>query len=158
MRISFNDLQGYVGKSMADICENGFASAHDNHCAHFVSHVLGITSGLQCGVMAAKAKDRGVSIRCDEIYNRLATRGLWDGRRALANGTLLFVTSARNVSRGVMQNVPQKHVGIVFNGSVFNFSNPRHMVISDPSTDVFHARFKGLYAGGDIALFYGVVS
>jgi hypothetical protein len=157
MTITFADLNGYVGKTMADICENGFTSPHDNHCAHFASHALGIKYGLLCGTMAAHAKTRGGSIRCDEIYNRLTDRGAWDGKRALADGTLLFVLSARNVTRNVMQNVPQKHVGIVFSGQVFNFSNPQHIVIADPKIDDFHARFKARYSGDDIALFYGVV-
>jgi hypothetical protein len=157
MAITFADLQGYVGKSIDDICENGFTGAQHNHCAHFASHALGIQSGLLCGTMAVHAKSRGASIRCDEIYNRIANRGAWDGRRALVDGTLLFALSARNVTRNLMQNVPQKHCGILCGGKVFNFSNLRHVVVADASIDAFHARFKALYSGGDITLFYGML-
>ena len=35
------DLDNYVGKSIGDICQNGYTPLADNHSAHFVCHVLG---------------------------------------------------------------------------------------------------------------------
>jgi hypothetical protein len=156
MSVSLTDLQGYVGKSISDICSNGFASAAQNHCAHFVSHAHGIDLGLRCGDMTFKTKGTGASIRCDEIYNRLTLKGKWEDRPAISDGLLIFVISAGNVIDNRMTGVPQKHVGIHFAGMVYNFSNGQHKVVVDPSVEAFHHKFKHQYAGGDIALYYGV--
>lgn len=79
------------------------------------------------------------------------------GRPAeIDQGLLIFVLAARNVVGNTMLNVPQKHVGIHFDGKVYNFSNSQHKVVVDATVDAFHAKFKALYAGGDISLFYGV--
>jgi hypothetical protein len=37
-----------------------------------------------------------------------------------------------------------------------NFSNGQHKVVSDPTVVQFLSKFKGIYAGDDVALFYGV--
>lgn len=156
MTISIADLQAFVGKNIGAICSNGFDSAAQNHCAHFVSHALGIGLGMKCGDMTFKTKGTGASIRCDELYNRLSRRGAIDKTTTLADGTLVFVLSARNVRANMMANVPQKHVGIYHSNKVFNFSNSQHQVVAD-SLDRFHAKFKSIYAGGDVSLFYAVV-
>ena len=155
MPISLASLQAYIGKPIADICENNFASPTQNHCAHFVSHALNIRLGMLCGDMAFKTKKTGASIRCDELYNRLINRGPWQSRPALEDGLLLFVTSSKNVTNGAMANVPQKHVGIHHSGQVFNFSNSQHKVIADPSVEVFHEKFVSAYAGSGISLYFG---
>ena len=59
MSIALSDLQGNVGKSIGQICNNGFNSPSQNHCAHFVSHVLGIQLGTLCGDMAFKTRKTG---------------------------------------------------------------------------------------------------
>lgn len=156
MDISLATIQGYVGKRISDICPNGFSAASQNHCAHFVSHVHGIQFGMLCGDMAFKTKKTGASIRCDELYNRLTKKGKWDDRPELSDGLLIFVLSARNVMDGIMANVPQKHVGVYFEGKVYNFSNSQHKVVADVSVEAFHNKFKHSYAGGDVSLFYGV--
>lgn len=157
MSTTLTDLQNYVGKSIGDICGNGFSSSSQNHCAHFVSHVLEIQGGVLCGDMAWDTRKTGASIRCDEVYNRLSSKGKWEDRPAASDGLLIFVLSAANVVGGIMQNVPQKHVGIYFGGQVFNYSNSQQKVVADSSVEAFHGKFKTSYAGGDISLFYGVV-
>jgi len=156
MAVSLKALQDYVGKSIADICTNGFSSPTQNHCAHFVSHAHGIQLGMLCGDMSFKTRKTGASIRCDELYNRLNTKGKWDDRPTLSDGLLIFVLSARNVVNGMMLNVPQKHVGIHFSGKVYNFSNSQHKVVADATVETFHNKFKHTYAGKDISLFFGV--
>jgi hypothetical protein len=156
MPITAAELEAYVGLGIGQVCSNGFASASQNHCAHFVSHALGITLGMLCGDMKYATRRTGASIRRDELYNGLEKKGPWDQRPAIADGLLVFVVSARQVVDGVMRNVPQKHVGIRFGGKVFNFSNGQHKVVSDPTVEYFHGKFKSTYAGGDISLFYGV--
>lgn len=156
MAISLASLQGFVGKPISDICGNGFSSATQNHCAHFVSHALNIQLGMLCGDMSYKTRKTGASIRCDELYNRLTRKGKWDDRPERSDGLLVFVLSARNVVNGVMVGVPQKHVGILLGGKIYNFSNSKHKVVADPSIEAFHNKFKSSYAGGDISLFFGV--
>jgi hypothetical protein len=156
MSITLSTLQGYVGKSISDLCSNGFSSPAQNHCAHFVSHAIGIKLGMLCGDMAFKTRKTGASIRCDELYNRLALRGKWEDRPTMSDGILIFVLSAKNVVSGVMSPVPQKHVGIYYGGAVFNFSNSQKKVVADPSVDAFHKKFQSSYAGNDISLYYGV--
>lgn len=75
-----SNLQGYVGKSIGDICSNGFSSPNQNHCAHFVAHALKLKLGMLCGDMQFKTKGTGASIRCDEIFNRLTSKGPWEDR------------------------------------------------------------------------------
>ena len=156
MNISASALQAYVGKPIGKICSNGFNSTSQNHCAHFVSHVLGIKFGVLCGDMKFETRKTGASIRCDELYNRLSRRGLWQDRPQLADGILIFVLSAKYVSGNLMSNHPQKHVGVYHSGKVFNFSNSQGKVVVDLTVEAFHAKFKPIYSGGDISLFYGV--
>lgn len=156
MPASLPDLMAYVGKPIADICNNGFSSPSQNHCAHFVSHALDIQIGMLCGDMNFATRKTGGSIRCDELFNGLASTGPWEERPSIDNGLLIFVLSAGNVLNGRMLNVPQKHVGIHYAGQIFNFSNSQHKVVVDSSVEAFHHKFKHSYAGNDISLFYGV--
>lgn len=111
---------------------------------------------MLCGDMTYKTRKTGASIRCDELYNKLAQTGPWENRPTQADGLLIFVLSASNIRNDLMMNVPQKHVGIYFNGKVFNFSNSRHKVVADASVEAFHNKFKDTYDGNDISLFFGV--
>jgi hypothetical protein len=90
------------------------------------------------------------------LYNEILSKGPWEKRPAVADGLLIFVLNSQNVINGLMQNVPQKHVGIHFGGQVFNFSHSQHKVIVDPSVDAFHKKFKAAYAGANISLYFGV--
>lgn len=156
-KTSLSALQGYVGKGITDICTTSFDSATENHCAHFVSHVLDLSIGTICGSMKWATRGTGVSIRCDELYNGLTQKGKWEDRPTdKEDGMLVFVLSARGVSNGVMQAIRQKHVGILYDGKVFNYSNSKKKVVADASIDDFHEKFKKTYAGKDISLFFGV--
>ena len=149
-------MESYVGKGIGDICENGFASPDQNHCAHFVSHALGLKIGMLCGDMAFDTRKTGASIRCDELFNGLSKRGNWQDAPALTDGLLLFVTSATNVRANVMANVPRKHVGIIFGGNVYNFGNTEHRVRKEPTVESFRTRLGHAYHDPAIPLFFGV--
>ncbi len=41
-------LSSTLGKTISDFCENKFTNPADNHCAHYVCHVLEVTSGYTC--------------------------------------------------------------------------------------------------------------
>ena len=158
MTISLATLRTYVNKPMGDICLNGFTDPGQNHCAHFVSHVLNIQYGALCNVMSSGPRAQSATIRVNEIYNRLSNKGPWASKPSSADGLLIFVTSARNVSRAnVMAAVPRKHVGIHWGGQVFNFANAQHKVVEE-TVAAFHTRIQAAYsADNDVSLFYGVV-
>lgn len=149
-------LDALVGKGIGEICENHFDSASQNHCAHFVSHVLGLRLGLTCGGMTFRPPSRGASIRCDEVFNRLSQRGPWASAPALTNGLLLFATSSSNVINNQMANVPRKHVGNIFGGAVYNFGNSDHKVRKEATIEAFRSRMGHAYGDPQIGLFYAV--
>jgi hypothetical protein len=157
MAVCQSQLETYLGQSMADICPNHFSTPNQNHCAHFVSHAHDIQLGILCGDLAYETKNTGASIRCNELYNRLFLRGAWEERPYTKNGLLVFVTSARNVIGHFMTTAPQKHVGILCNRKVYNYSNSSQKVVADASVEDFHHRFKRAYRGNDISIFFGVV-
>lgn len=157
MAITQADLQGYVGKTIADLCSNNYSPADANHCAHFVSHVLGLTLGTLCGDLAYKTRRTGASIRCNELYNNLQTRGPWAEKPTASDGILIFVLSSNHVTNNQMGSVPQKHVGIHFGGKVYHYSNSQDKVVCDPTVEAFHNKFKSAYGGNSISLYYGVV-
>lgn len=157
MRIAKTDLDAWVGKPIGDLCQNNFTTPKENHCAHFVSHALGIRLATLCGDMKWATRRTGGSIRCNELYNALQWTGPWDERPIhLTDGMLIFVISARNMPKNVMQEVSQKHVGIHFAGHVYHFSNSKHKVVTDPTVGTFHNKFMHRYRGGDISLYFGV--
>ena len=159
MSITKSELDAWVGKPMGDLCQNNFTTPKENHCAHFVGHALGIQLGILCGDLGKKAITRhtGASLRCNELYNALQWTGPWDERPIhRADGMMIFVISARLIANNFMDRVPQKHVGIHFAGQVYHFSNSKHKVIVDPSVEAFHGKFKRVYRGGDISLYFGV--
>jgi hypothetical protein len=144
-------LDGFLGKSMAEICPNGFAANSDNHCAHFVSHVLGLRYGVTCQVMS-HGRQPGVTIRVQEIFPRCPTVGAWSLRPASLTACLVFITRVSNVSLAtkVMNNVPRKHVGIFLNGAIWHYSNSQHKVVKQRP-----AQFGLHYPAPDNGLFYG---
>lgn len=157
--LSFSVLESYVGKGIKNICTTSFDSSTENHCAHFVSHALSLNFGTLCGSMKWDTRGTGASIRCDELYNALVQKGEWAERPTIKeDGMLIFVLSASGVSNGVMQAIRQKHVGILYGGKVYNYSNSMNRVVADTSVSDFHDKFKKVYSAKDISLFYGVAT
>jgi hypothetical protein len=154
--IALKDLQGYVGKSIGQLCSNNYSATSQSHCAHCVSHILGIQIATLCGDMRYNTRKTGATIRCDELYNGLTRKGPWDQRPTPETGILIFCISAKSVIGGWMINVPQKHVGIYHSGKVFNYSNTLHKVVLDQSVQAFFNKLDAAYLADDIALFYGV--
>jgi hypothetical protein len=151
MPISASDLNAWLGKSIGGICGNSYANPNDNHCAHFVSHAMKYEFGYNCKV-AGSGKAPGANIRVQELFARCPAVGAWTGRPASLNPCLVFVTSAHNVHLGtkIMNNVPQKHIGIFLNGTIWHYSNAHHKVVTQLPEEFVHH-----YHGPDIALFYG---
>lgn len=109
MIIQKHQLDDYVGKSIAQICQNGYTDTGDNHCAHFVSHVLGYDFAFTCREMVKGAKSPGASLRVHDLFERCAKVGQWADLPKSVNACLIFVTDDKNVDlrNQRMRNVPR---------------------------------------------------
>ena len=149
--ITQQQLNAFVGKPIGEICPNGFDNDADNHCAHFVSHVLGYQFGVTCLTMS-HGQQPGANIRVQEIFPRCLTVGTWDSRPSTLTSCLVFITRASNVNLAtkVMNNVPRKHIGIFVGGSIWHYSNSQHKVVRQTPEQFSHH-----YTPPDNAMFYG---
>lgn len=147
------NVAGFVGKNINQICGNGFHNPAENHCAHFVSHVLGFDFSFNCRGMSGGSKPAG-NIRVQEIFPRCAKVGKW-ADADLSRTQLIFVTRAANVNLAnkTMINIPAKHVGIYHQGKVYHYGNTADKVTVDtPAT--FKTKFDGAYGPGQ-GYFFG---
>lgn len=149
--ITQHQLIGYLGKPIADICQNGYTGVHDNHCAHFVSHALGYQSGVTCRMMGT-GKGPAATLRVQDLFAKCRSAGAWSLRPASLTPCLVFITRAANVnlSSKVMTNVPRKHVGIFTDGFVWHYSNSQQRVVRQTP-----AQFAQHYPAPDNAMFFG---
>ncbi|WAD28840.1 hypothetical protein OS670_21350 (plasmid) [Pseudomonadaceae bacterium T75] len=147
-------LSDTLGKSITDFCQNGFSDPDDNHCAHFVCHVLSLDVGYSCRTHTG-GKRPSACIRVQELFSVCPQVGNWGDT---PQGTcLVFVTDRANVDLAdhVMRNVPKKHVGIFSDGVIYNYSNKQDIVVRQPP-EAFLERFKNTY-GGNQALYFGTL-
>jgi hypothetical protein len=110
-------LDSFVGKSIEDICPLGFGKIGDseNHCAHFVGHVLKLTSavvqGLTCAGMVSTGKKHpqaGAVIRVNNIFNCCENIA-----QPASLGCLAYYTVKSNIAKsGLMGDMSHKHVGV----------------------------------------------
>ena len=145
-------LSQTVNKTIGDLCRNNFNTATDNHCAHFVCHVLELDDGYDCKTHK-NGSHKGACIRVQELFAVCPQVGSWNN--APQGMKIVFVTDSGNVDLAAhtMRNVPKKHVGIFSDGYVYHYSNTQDVVIRQKPED-FLTRFQGAY-GGNQKLFYG---
>jgi hypothetical protein len=155
MAITETELVASLNKTISDFCAIGFTNSKDNHCAHYVSHMLNLHFGTLCDLSFDGRNRAAVSIRCDEIYNRLASRGAL-GSTTPSNGWLIFATPTFNVIGDTMGNNKKKHVGIYFNAKVYNYYNDDDQVRAD-TLERFHDRLKRAYSDPKLGLYYAAV-
>lgn len=152
--LTLEQLDSWLGKGMKDICLNGYAKEADNHCAHFVSHVLNLGFGYTCRNHVG-GEQPGANLRVHEIFDRCpSTQEINQCGGGLTG--IIFVSGQRNfVSKGgstSLTNVPRKHVGLLLNDTVWHYSNTQEKVIKQPSSQfLFH------YAGQTNALWLGTL-
>lgn len=151
--ISQSALAGYLGKSMSQICPNGYADPNDNHCAHFVSHAIGFRFGLTCGQMKT-GPGPSANIRVQEVFHQCPAVGAWSQKPVVLVSCLVFITNSSNVDlkNRIMTNVPRKHIGIFSNGSIWHYSNSKHSVVSQTPD-----QFSNHYPAPSNSMFYGRV-
>lgn len=149
--ITQHQLDGYVGKSIGEICQSGYTSSADNHCAHFVAHALGYHFGVTCQIMG-NGKGPGASLRVQEIFPKCPSVGVWSLRPASVQACLVFILRASNVNLAgkLMANVPRKHVGIFMGGFIWHYSNSQGKVVKQTPS-----QFARHYPSPDNSMFYG---
>jgi hypothetical protein len=145
-------LSDTLNKTIADFCQNKFTGTDENHCAHFVCHVLALDAGYDCKTHK-NGSHPGSCLRVQELFPECPQVGNWNN--APQGMKIVFVTDKSNVdlTAHTMRNVPKKHVGIFSDGHVYHYSNSQDTVIRQSPTD-FLARFQAFY-GGNQGLFFG---
>lgn len=149
--ITQQQLSGYLGKSIAEICPNGCTDDSAGHGAHFVAHVLGYRFGLTCQMMGT-AQGPAASLRIQDLFQHCPKVGVWSLRPAAMTTCLVFMTRASNVNLAarVIASAPRQHVGLLADGFVWHYSNRQRKVVRQTP-----AQFARQYPGPDNALFYG---
>lgn len=147
-------LESTLGHTIGHFCTNGFANPADNHCAHYVGHVLAIDTGYDCRTHTGKA-GQGASLRVHELFAHCPRVGRFED--APPGICVVFVTATTNVDLPAqrMRNVPQKHVGLYDGTHVYHYSNGQDQAIRQTPAE-FLARFEALYAG-EQALYFGTL-
>ena len=145
-------LSETVNKTIADFCNNKFNGAAENHCAHFVCHVLELDLGYDCK-LHMNGSHPGACIRVQELFAECPQVGNYNN--APQGIKIVFVTDKSNVNLAAhtMRNIPRKHVGIFSDGHIYHYSNTQDKVIRQTPPD-FLTRFQGAY-GGNQGLFFG---
>ena len=147
------NLKQYLGSHIKKICSNGYHNIHDNHCAHFVSHVLGFRFGFKCRNMTGKGDmASAASIRVHEVFSKCPQVGEWVSKPVNMKFCLAFMTIKANVNlkNKIMINHPKKHIGIFHNGKIYHYSNSRNKVVEQTPE-----AFGKHYSGNDITVYYG---
>src|SRR5688500_1369594 len=114
-------LPASIDKNIKAFCDCAYINNDDNHCAHFVSHVMKYRFGFKCKDMTGKGTF-GANIRVHEIFNQCIKVGDWKDK---PEGDLLaFVIKCGDVNLNdkTMVNVPTKHIGIFYNNLIYHYS------------------------------------
>lgn len=157
-------LNDAVGKRIDDFCQATLANQHaDNHCAHFVSHMLdyNISGTASCKTYTWDDKHNdqivGASIRVDEIYNHIkpTNKGPISGGACYKPG-LIFVTQGNNIrANGVMGDRSRKHIGIMIGQWIYHYGNTADKV-KKQNLGSFISTFTQIYQGsGGVVFFRG---
>lgn len=147
------DLNTYLEQHISSICPVGFHGNSDNHCAHFISHVLELRYGITCRSMV-HGSGAAASIRVQEIFPHCPRVGTWADLPDTVRTGLVFILNANHVdlqNKG-MVNVPRKHVGIFCGDqrNIWHYSNSRNKVVRQTPE-----QFSRHYREPDNAMFWG---
>ncbi len=147
------NMEAFLSKNIASICDNRFHNQTDNHCAHFVCHAMGFDFSFNCRDFKGGSKP-GANVRVHEVFANCPRVGKWsDANTGVSQ--LIFVTrkDVVNLATKTMRNIPQKHIGIFQDNRVYHYSNTEKKVVKQTVRD-FLARFQRAYSG-DQGLFFG---
>ncbi len=148
-------LEESVGDPIDAICPNNFHSRTSNHCAHYVSHLVGLSFGFNC-VQYKGGTGEQDNIRVHEIFVRCPKVGRFAGLDT-SRAQLVFVTRKNNVDLGRkwMGNIPEKHIGIFCQGHIYHYSSTANAV-SKWTPERFLSVFQNAYRG-DQGLYFGTI-
>lgn len=155
---SFSECEGFVGKHIRTFCPLGYVDNSVLHCAHFVSHVLGLKTTTHCGALVAgqSANPSAACVRVNELFGKCALVGTWETMPSSVICGLAFLTNPTNVnlSKKTMANANKKHVGFFWRSQalVFHYDNGADSVVSQSV-----ATFRQHYASPDNGLFYATI-
>ena len=123
-------LENALGKPIDDICPNRFHDHSANHCAHFVSHMMGLGFSFNCREYKGGSK-QPANIRVHEVFKQCPKVGKWSARPTIDGPFLVFVTRTNNVDvdTKTMGNIPQKHIGVFLDGHIYHYSNTQEMAV-----------------------------
>ena len=149
-------LDSYLNKNISEICFNGYTNNADNHCAHFVCHVLGLNFGMTCDQLVSKRQRQysGANVRVHEVFAQCLDVMEIQSCPSSIEG-LVFISAPRNFEKNgklhpVLRNVSRKHIGLLLNDTVWHYSNIQDKVIKQAMSEfLFH------YRGQLNALWYG---
>jgi len=152
--VTVQTLDSYLGKHIRDICGNNYVNDSDNHCAHFVSHVLGLKFGATCH-MLGNGKGAAANVRVQEVFLHCPKVGAWESRAPKDPVCVVFITNAGNVklAQRIMSNVPRKHMGIHMSGFIWHYSNTLTQVVKQSPDE-----FSRHYPAPDNAMFFGTIA
>lgn len=160
-----SNISANLNKHISHLCPFSIGKNDgQNHCAHFVSHAMGYElAGPTCKnfTWADKQKpEKGATLRVDDLFKASKGTALLSAKPAAITECIIFVTLASNMRDvgGMLQmgNHPRKHVGILSQGKVWNYSNTQKKVVAD-SLDSFKAKFSNAYrtSGTTVEFYYG---
>lgn len=144
-------LASFEGLHISAICAAvRFVKDADNHCAHFVNHVLGFDAPLTCAQMTGRSGP-SANIRVHETFAACPVVGDF-AQRPTDEPCLAFTTqrSAVDLNARTMSNVPKKHIGIFCDGEIWHYSNSGRKVVRQTP-----AAFSQHFAGNEFGLFFG---
>lgn len=157
-------IKSSLNKPISHLCPFSLGrDNHQNHCAHFVSHVMGYEWGNTCKnhTWADKQKPgKGAVIRVNEIFNKCLEKEPLSAKPAALMECLIFVTISTNMGKAgnklVMGAQAKKHIGILYQGKVWNYSNSHDKVVAD-LPEVFKTKFTHAYntPGATVEFYYG---
>ena len=107
-----------------------------------------------------RALKNGATIRVNDLFSASPIKDLLENKPAVVNECLIFVTISSNIknigSSYEMSTHPKKHVGILYQGKVWNYSNTNNRVVSD-TLAMFQTKFTNAYktAGNTVEFYYG---
>lgn len=159
------DIGRSLNKSIDVLCPFSIGkNRSQNHCAHYVSHIMGYEfAGPTCKnfTWADKQKPaKGATIRVDDLFKLSLNVDLLANKPTTLTECLIFVTLDSNVkkisNKLVMGNHPRKHIGILYQGNVWNYSNTNNRVVSDLLA-TFITKFTNAYktSGSNVEFYYG---
>jgi hypothetical protein len=136
------NLDGYLGQTVVDFCGK-YGSVGDafNHCAHFVSHVLGLRipgaalcSNVGDSTYTYAERAQGYCVRVNQVFNSCENRARWSDDD-LGGSCLIIATIEANIESRSSLTIGQmttKHIGFNVCGQVYHYSNRVDQVIRQP--------------------------